>query len=617
MERSSELFTSDIEGSLADIRQRIDALDLATLAYGALGVTNGYYYLAVIEGENTIMIRRRYRTEDPPTEIVQAVGKFTSDNNIKIVALAILSRRSERALGARLWLEEDIVPYFMPVTPVDEQTVRGAALHTCNRFDEHGLIKVPIISHQEVQVAKLARLDDYQRVMTDGVWGALQELTKQFVDHQTPLVYIGSTPQGGGVALMRHALIRFFRELGVPAHWHVMQPNNDVFEVTKGKFHNVLQGVAPEDTQLTEHDADIYLSWIGENAAILDEALSSTSLVVLDDPQPAGLIPHIRRINPATNIIYRSHIHLDRRQLAEAHSAQHRTWQFLWQFIQAADLFVGHPVETFIPEEAKAMAVTMPATTDPLDGLNKPLSGTQMAYYFKLFNKIVLEHDQQPLDDERPYIIQVARFDPSKGIPDVIEAYRLLVAQIKAKQPVPQLVLVGHSSVDDPDGVPVYNMTLHLLQSDRYRHLVSDVKVVRLHHNDQILNALLRGSRIALQLSHREGFEIKVSEALRQGKPVVAYRSGGIPLQIDDGETGYLVEVGDCQAVADRLVELFTDEERYRHMSEQAAKQVNPQHFTAYNAMKWLYLANQLLGNELNKPDGQSVTELLEADGYL
>lgn len=58
----------------------------------------------------------------------------------------------------------------------------------------------------------------------------------------TPLY---SHVQGGGVALMRHALIRFCQHLQVNVHWYVTTPSPDVFSITKRKFHNVLQGVAP------------------------------------------------------------------------------------------------------------------------------------------------------------------------------------------------------------------------------------------------------------------------------------------------------------------------------------------------------------------------------------
>jgi glycosyltransferase involved in cell wall biosynthesis len=82
-------------------------------------------------------------------------------------------------------------------------------------------------------------------------------------------------------------------------------------------------------------------------------------------------------------------------------------------------------------------------------------------------------------------------------------------------------------------------------------------------------------SKIALQLSLREGFEVKVSEALHAGKPVVASNTGGIPLQIQHGKSGYIVEVGDNDTVAKHLFDLYTDDALYKKMSEFAAKNVS------------------------------------------
>ena len=78
-----------------------------------------------------------------------------------------------------------------------------------------------------------------------------------------------------------------------------------------------------------------------------------------------------------------------------------------------------------------------------------------------------------------------------------------------------------------------------------------------------VLNALMENAKFALQLSTREGFEVKVSEALHAGKPVIASRTGGIPLQIVDGKSGYLCEPGDNAAVARHMFELYTDDDLY------------------------------------------------------
>jgi len=81
-----------------------------------------------------------------------------------------------------------------------------------------------------------------------------------------------------------------------------------------------------------------------------------------------------------------------------------------------------------------------------------------------------------------------------------------------------------------------------------------------------VLNALITTAKIVVQLSLREGFEVKVSEALHHGKPVVATRAGGIPLQIQHGKTGFLVDVGDTEAVANHLFDLYTDDDLYNQV---------------------------------------------------
>ncbi len=179
---------------------------------------------------------------------------------------------------------------------------------------------------------------------------------------------------------------------------------------------------------------------------------------------------------------------------------------------------------------------------------------------------------------------------------------------------IPQLVITGNCSIDDPDGTRIYNETWEILRSDDYAAFVDDVKVLRLPHRDQILNTLLRKSAIALQLSIREGFEVKVTEALMKGKPVIACNVGGIPLQVQDGINGYLVEVGDSSQVAQRLCELLTDSVGYQRMSEAATAYADKDCLTTSNAICWLYLAVQLLNGAKMEGHHQWVKALAQED---
>lgn len=597
---------------LGDIRQQIENLNLATAAYAAIGITSGEYFITIIDDDTSITLKQKTNGKDFHASILKWIEGYTTQNNMKIVAAAVVGNGTADALGSTLWLDADIVPFAIhEEAAINESTVLEAARQIAANFDEHNLVKVTPTAENEVIPSRLVTLEDYEQTVPPEAWKYAQELAREFQEMNNRMVFFNATPQGGGVALMRHALIRFYRLLGVDIHWHTMNPNAEVFEVTKTKFHNVLQAVAPDGVELTDHDKQLYGAWSRDNAEHFKNVVQEANVIVIDDPQPSGMIPYMKEHNSSAPMMYRSHIHLDRELLAKENTPQKRTWDFLWETIKESDVFINHPVEKFVPHNAQDMSISMPATTDPLDGLNKPLRKEQLAYYLGLFNKILLEHAQKPLDLTRDYIVQIARFDPSKGIPDVIESYAQLREKLGDIKNPPQLVLAGHGSIDDPDGVPVYNMTMQMCQEDRYRPYANDIKVVRLHHNDQILNALMRGSKVALQLSHREGFEVKVTEALHKGKPIIAFRAGGIPLQIQHEETGYLEDIGDCGAVATRLYNLLTDEELYSRMSKAATEKLNPNYFTVYNGIKWMYLANQLRKGVKLPGNGTSVEALI------
>jgi hypothetical protein len=136
----------------------------------------------------------------------------------------------------------------------------------------------------------------------------------------------------------------------------------------------------------------------------------------------------------------------------------------------------------------------------------------------------------------------------------------------------------------------IYDQTITQLET-HYPHLLKDVSVMRLDPNDQVLNCVIANAHVVLQLSTREGFEVKVSEALHAGCPVIATLAGGLPLQVKDQVNGYRVEPGDWEVVAGRLVDLFTDDELYKNMCQAAKTGVSDEVGTVGNAIGWYYLA--------------------------
>jgi trehalose synthase len=71
------------------------------------------------------------------------------------------------------------------------------------------------------------------------------------------------------------------------------------------------------------------------------------------------------------------------------------------------------------------------------------------------------------------------------------------------------------------------------------------------------VNAFQSHSDVVIQKSTREGFGLTVSEAIWKGRPFVGGDVGGIPLQVDDGQSGFLVStVDEC---ADRTLRILRD----------------------------------------------------------
>jgi hypothetical protein len=82
---------------------------------------------------------------------------------------------------------------------------------------------------------------------------------------KTKIAFFSSTPQGGGVALMRHALVRLTKLLGVDLTWYVPKPKPGVFRITK-TIHNILQGVAKPDVRISTEEKQVLVDWIADNA---------------------------------------------------------------------------------------------------------------------------------------------------------------------------------------------------------------------------------------------------------------------------------------------------------------------------------------------------------------
>jgi trehalose synthase len=144
---------------------------------------------------------------------------------------------------------------------------------------------------------------------------------------------------------------------------------------------------------------------------------------------------------------------------------------------------------------------------------------------------------------------QVSRFDPWKDPLGVIDAYRI----VKEKLPEVQLALVGSMASDDPEGWDFFNATVAHAGGDNDIHILNNFNNVGAIE----VNAFQSHADVVLQKSTREGFGLTVSEALWKGRPFIGGAVGGIPLQVDNGLSGYLVS--DVESCAARSLDILLD----------------------------------------------------------
>jgi trehalose synthase len=334
------------------------------------------------------------------------------------------------------------------------------------------------------------------------------------------ITHVNSTRFGGGVAEILKSLVPLANSVGLKVKWQVMTGTPDFFKVTKS-FHNGLQGMA---IPLTNSMKEIYINFNRDYANELDV---DSDVIFIHDPQPAALIEFLRHDD--TKFLWRCHIDLTNANLVY--------WDFIRQFASKYDGLI-FSLDRYVREDVSHKKIfIIPPSIDPLSDKNKPLSPDDVLKTLERFG----------LDPDRPIVTQVARFDYWKDPLGVIECYKL----VKKRVPETQLLLVGSMPQDDPEGEEWYKKTLEMANGFADIHVLTDRDGVA----DIEVNAFQRATNVAIQKSLREGFSLSVTEALWKGTPVVATRAGGIPLQVIDGITGFLINgINDA---ADKIVYLL------------------------------------------------------------
>jgi trehalose synthase len=381
----------------------------------------------------------------------------------------------------------------------------------------------------ELVGVKRKSLQEYRNIVGDGPVEEARTLARELGGLR--LLHLSSTATGGGVAELLNSLVPLEADCGLDVQWRLLCPSDELFKVTKG-FHNALQG---QEWPLDAQGKEIYLGHNRHCAAMLDP--DDYDVVIVHDPQPAAF-PHFVDANHA-RWVWRCHI--DSSQPNDA------VWQFLRPYVSEYDAAVFTMKEFVPPDLSDPKLHFIPPAIDPLSPKNRALPRY-------LCREEVAEFG---VDLARPLMIQVSRFDPWKDPWGVIKAYRL----VKQELPSVQLALIGFMAGDDPQGWGIYNSVRGEAEGDPDIHILTNLNGVGAHE----VNAFQRVADVVIQKSVREGFGLVVSEAVWKGTPVVAGNTGGIPLQIQNGTGGFLVDtVEEC---ADRVAYLLEDSNEAEHVA--------------------------------------------------
>ena len=365
------------------------------------------------------------------------------------------------------------------------------------------------------------------------------------------VLHLSATAFGGGVSEILYTLVPLMRDVGIEAEWQIMIGREEFYNVTK-LMHNSLQG---SEQTLTEDEWIIYERFNRINAVELSDGWD---VIIVHDPQPAAVRQHVPE--KASKWIWRCHIDLSTPNL--------ETIERLVPHVRDYDGSVFH-LETYVPPGLKNMNVHIcPPAIDPLSPKNMALSPEDAAFVC----------DQFGVDVDRPLICQVSRFDPWKDPVGVIDAYR----SVTAEMPDVQLALVGSMATDDPEGWEFFNSTLEYAQGD------PDIKILNNLNNVGAIevNAFQSQADVVIQKSTREGFGLTVSEALWKARPFIGGDVGGIPLQVKDGETGYLVS--SPEECAERALQILREPELGKRLARAGKEHVRRNFLTPRLLRDWL-----------------------------
>jgi trehalose synthase len=372
---------------------------------------------------------------------------------------------------------------------------------------------------------------------------------------------VNSTAAGGGVAEMLQTLLAYARGAGVDARWLVIEGDPAFFAITK-RIHNGLYGDPGDGGELGEHERRHYEQVLRRNADQLLALIRPGDVVLLHDPQPAGLAAVAKRAG--ARVVWRCHVGADR-----PNEWTERAWEFLRPFLADVQASVVSR-SAFAPPWADPGRVhVIPPSIDPFSAKNEPMSGrnVRLALSYvgllagggsppavpftrrdgspgRVNRRVDVLQTGPPAPADAPLVVQVSRWDRMKDMAGVMTGFARHVDPSLGAH----LLLCGPAVTgvaDDPEAAQVLDectrIWRQLPHATRSRVHLACTPMADPDEAAAIVNAIQRHATVVVQKSLAEGFGLTVAEAMWKERPIVASAVGGIVDQIDDGQHGLLI----------------------------------------------------------------------------